>query len=174
MSNGTDNSIAYRITVEFWSGDLRTTQNQHYLSVVLWLFSLFHSVLSTIYKSLTKVIINSTGERMCVLLYPALTSSSPAIFSHPSMPSWSVATGYLALGASLLLPSPKLLSQLTQQDDDAQQDGNQSPSTETRGGQERLALTHTDPAVALAWAHPQCQGAGPTQWWLPTIPNHDG
>lgn len=83
-------------------------------------------------------------------------------------------SGYLPLGSSLLLQFPKLLSQLTQQDDDAQQDGNQSPRTETRRGEERLALAHPDPAVALAWAHPQGQGAGAAQRRLPVVPHHDG
>lgn len=96
----------------------------------------------------------------CLLLY----GSSP-----PSMPS-----GYLPPGSSPLLQSPQGLSQLTQQDDDAQQDGNQSPRAETRRGEERLALAHPDPAMALAWAHPQGQGAGATQRWLPTIPHHNG
>lgn len=58
---------------------------------------------------------------------------------------------------------PAAISKLTQQDDDAQQDGNQSPCAEACGGQERLALAHADPAVALAWAHPERQGAGSTQ-----------
>lgn len=107
-------------------------------------------------------------------LYPALASSNPAMFPHLSMLSWWVAVGYLALGTSLPLPSPELLSQLTQQDDDAQQDGNQSPCTETRRGQEGLALAHTDPAVTLAWTHPEGQSAGSAQGWLPAIPNHNG
>lgn len=59
------------------------------------------------------------------------------------------------LGSIRLLLSPKRLSQLTQQDDDAQQDGNQSPRTEARRGEECLALAYPGPAVALAWAHPQ-------------------
>lgn len=71
-----------------------------------------------------------------------------------------LAAGYLPLGIAFLPLPPRLLSQLTQQDDDAQQDGNQSPCTETRRGQEGLALTRADSAVALAWAHPQRQGAG--------------
>lgn len=85
-----------------------------------------------------------------------------------------MAAEYLDLGTSLLLLSPKLLPLLTQQDDNAEQDGNQSPCTETCRRQECRALAHTDSAMALAWAHPQCQGAGSTQGRLPTIPNHDG
>lgn len=77
-------------------------------------------------------------------------------------------------GYSLPLQSPNLLSQLTQQDDDAQQDGNQSPRTETRRGEEGLALAHSDPAVALARTHPQRQGAGAAQGRLPVVPHHDG
>lgn len=72
------------------------------------------------------------------------------------------------------LQSPQWLCQLTQQDDDAQQDGNQCPRAETRGGQERLALAHPDPAVALARAHPQGQGAGAAQRRLPAVPHDDG
>lgn len=82
--------------------------------------------------------------------------------------------GYLQLGSSPPLQFPQWLSQLTQQDDDAQQDGNQSPRAETCWGEERLALAHPDPAVALAWTNPQGQGAGAAQWRLPAVPHHNG
>lgn len=77
-------------------------------------------------------------------------------------------------GSSPLLKSPPGLSQLTQQDDDAQQDGNQSPRAETGRGEECFSLAHPDPAVALARAHPQSQGAGAAKRRLPTVPHHDG
>lgn len=70
------------------------------------------------------------------------------------------------------LPSPPL--PLTQQYDDAQQDGDQSPRAETGRGQERLALARPDPPVALAGADPQREGAGAAQRRLPAVPHHDG
>lgn len=111
-----------------------------------------------------------------LLLCPCQTLSNtfhPSLVLYGSSPP-SVPSGYLPPGSSPLLQSPQRLSHLTQQDDDAQQDGNQSPRAETRRGEERLALAHPDPAVALAWAHPQGQGAGAAQRRLPTVPHHNG
>lgn len=99
-------------------------------------------------------------------------------------PLWSISSAHgprdiCPQAAPHLPPTPSLqslqrLCQLTQQDDDAQQDGNQSAGAEARGGEERLALAHSDSAVALAWAHPQGQGAGAGQRRLPAVPHHDG
>lgn len=110
-----------------------------------------------------------------LLFCPCQTLSSPSTFSCSSMVHllhpcpqgncpWAV----------LLLQCPQRLSQLTQQDDNAQQDCNQSSRAETRRWEECLALAHPDPAMALAWTHPQGQGAGPTQRRLPTVPHYYG
>lgn len=63
----------------------------------------------------------------------------------------------------------------TQQDDDAQQDGDQGPRAEAcRGEESPLILARLHPPVALARAHPQGQCASATQRWLPTVPHHYG
>lgn len=109
-------------------------------------------------------------------LCPPLPLSNP--FKPFPAPLWFISSIHalrmLPPGSSPLLKSPPGLSQLTQQDDDAQQDGNQSPRAETSRGEECFALAHPDPAVALAWAHPQSQGAGATKRRLPAVPHHDG
>jgi hypothetical protein len=63
----------------------------------------------------------------------------------------------------------------TQQDDDAQQDGDQGPRAEAcRGEESPLILARLHPPIALARAHPQGQCASATQRWLPTVPHHNG
>lgn len=160
------------LTIKFLSSSLLSLCSPSILPFVS--FSFLQSLPSS---TLSTLILNS--PHVYSSLSPPLPLSNPFKPFHPFLLFYgstppSMPSGYLPLGSSLLLQSPKLLSQLTQQDDDAQQDGNQGPRTETRRGEERLALAHPDPAVALARAHPQGQGAGATQRRLPVVPHHDG
>lgn len=137
---------------------------------------LFHPPLPS--PTLSTLILNSTCVLIC--LFIPLSSSALVKPFHPSLLLYgssppSMPSGYSPPGQlPPVLQSPQQLSQLTQQDDDAQQDGNQSPRAETRRGEERLALAHPDPAVVLARAHPEGQGAGAAQGRLPTVPHHNG
>lgn len=72
------------------------------------------------------------------------------------------------------LPPPRSLPALTQQNDDAEENGDEGPSAEASRGQEGLCLAGPESAGPLAGAHPQREGAGPAELRLTTVPHLHG
>lgn len=63
---------------------------------------------------------------------------------------------------------------VTQQDEDAEQDGDKSPGAEAGGGQEGLGLAGRGSEAALARTYTQREGGGAAEHRLASIPHHHG
>lgn len=67
-----------------------------------------------------------------------------------------------------------MIVRVTQQDEDAEQDGDESPGAEAGRGEEGLGSAGRWSEAALAWTHTQSEGGGAAECRLSSVPHHHG